>query len=610
MKKNSLLTQIIFIFMIGLTLTAGLSYVILKQIADKNVLREKELLSAGITADVERSLTEYRAYEWVLNYLIMHHADDLDLEYESSQKTEIKERGFLSRHNGLTLTGVSASQLETFSPEDQKTYAEIVFNHWLLRMNSLKQAYDTRYLYFIAYDDRYENGMFLITASDGTQERGTGPDNAFTLGTTVPMSPEQAETFRNLTTVTDDFVYTDQMADRYRYLFRIGDMNVSAGMTIEVASLRKDVQNQLLLNIPYYVFLQLLLSIYCLLHINFFALRPLRKVRLNVKEYAESKDSAKIREQLATIRSRNEIGDLAAGISEMTREIDDYLEEIRSITSEKERISTELNVAKQIQADMLPNIFPPFPEIPQFDIYATMDPAKEVGGDFYDFFMLDETHVALVMADVSGKGVPAALFMVISKTMIKNRALLGGTPSQILRDVNNQLCVSNTSELFVTVWMAVIDIQTGKGIAANAGHEHPALCRRNGSFELVKYPHSPALAVMEGMNFKEHDFALYPGDRIFVYTDGVPEATDKNDELYGTDRMLVSLNQHPDADNRELLESLKKDIDLFVGDAMQFDDLTMLVFDFNGSDQAFISASVFSAEDHIDDPVDCQDQTD
>jgi sigma-B regulation protein RsbU (phosphoserine phosphatase) len=205
-----------------------------------------------------------------------------------------------------------------------------------------------------------------------------------------------------------------------------------------------------------------------------------------------------------------------------------------------------------------------------------MTPAKEVGGDFYDFFFVDEDHLALVMADVSGKGVPAALFMVIAKTLIKNRALMGGSPAEVLSYANDQLCEGNDAQLFVTVWMAIIELSTGKGLAANAGHEHPAIKRAGGEWELVTYRHSPAVATMEGMVFKEHEFELNPGDRLYVYTDGVAEATDAHDELYGTERMLNALNREAEASPEVLLKNVKADIDEFVGDADQFDDITML----------------------------------
>ena len=249
---------------------------------------------------------------------------------------------------------------------------------------------------------------------------------------------------------------------------------------------------------------------------------------------------------------------------------------------EKERIGAELNVATQIQADMLPRIFPAFPERTEFDLFASMAPAKEVGGDFYDFFLVDDDHIALVMADVSGKGVPAALFMVIAKTLIKNRALLGESPATILKNVNEQLCEGNEAELFVTVWLAVIQISTGKGMAANAGHEHPVIRRAGGQYELVTYRHSPAVATMEGIKFREHPFELHPGDSLFVYTDGVPEATNSKDELFGNDRMLEALNKEPDARPEQLLKNVRSSIDTFVGDAPQFDDITMLGFTYIG----------------------------
>ena len=210
---------------------------------------------------------------------------------------------------------------------------------------------------------------------------------------------------------------------------------------------------------------------------------------------------------------------------------------------EKERIGAELNVATQIQADMLPSIFPAFPERKDFDIYATMDPAKEVGGDFYDFFLIDGDHLGMVMADVSGKGVPAALFMVIAKTLLKNSTMKGGQPADIVAEVNNQLCEGNEAQLFVTAWLAVLELSTGRGVAVNAGHEHPCLRRAEGSFELVKYRHSPALATMEGIPFRQHEFRLQPGDTLFVYTDGVCEATNADNELFGEERMVEALNR-------------------------------------------------------------------
>ena len=252
------------------------------------------------------------------------------------------------------------------------------------------------------------------------------------------------------------------------------------------------------------------------------------------------------------------------------------LEKQAADSSARQRIETELNVATQIQADMLPRIFPAFPERREFDIYASMTPAKEVGGDFYDFFLVDDDRLAIVIADVSGKGVPAALFMVIAKTLLKNAVQMGLSPKEALEKVNNQLCENNEAEMFVTVWLGIYEISTGKLTAANAGHEYPAIRRADGQFELYKDRHGFVLAGMENARYREYELEIGVGDTLFLYTDGVAEATDGANHLYGTDRMLTALNRNCDLDPKKLLHQVKADIDDFVGAAPQFDDITML----------------------------------
>ena len=312
------------------------------------------------------------------------------------------------------------------------------------------------------------------------------------------------------------------------------------------------------------------------------ASRIVKPINSMAKKVSELKEDNLLFKMDDSFRTRDEIEILAKSFASLTSCTVDYIKEITRITAEKERIGAELNVAAKIQADMLPRIFPPYPNNKEFDLFASMTPAKEVGGDFYDFFMVDENHIALVMADVSGKGVPAALFMVIAKTLIKDRTLQGGTPSEILGDVNEQLCEGNEASLFVTVWLAIIDLRTGEGLAANAGHEHPALKHKDGEFHLVEYKHSLAVAVMEGIGFKEHSFLLEPGDTVFVYTDGVPESTDRNNTLFGTDRMLDALNKESGDNPKTILKNVNEGISAFIGDAEQFDDTTMLCFHYKG----------------------------
>ncbi len=280
--------------------------------------------------------------------------------------------------------------------------------------------------------------------------------------------------------------------------------------------------------------------------------------------------------------SGDEIGRLYHTVRQMEQSIFDYIQDLTKITSEKERIGAELSVATRIQASMLPCIFPAFENRTEFDIYATMTPAKEVGGDFYDFFLVDDDHLALIIADVSGKGVPAALFMVITKVLLKNSAQSGKSPREIFEDVNANLCANNPIDMFVTAWMGILEISTGKLICSNAGHEYPALCRANGNYELIRDPHGLVLACMDDSTYQNYEIQLFPGDTLYVYTDGVAEAMDSENQLFGTDRMLASLNKNIDAKPVNLLPRVKEDIDAFVGEAPQFDDITMLVIRYMG----------------------------
>ena len=321
-----------------------------------------------------------------------------------------------------------------------------------------------------------------------------------------------------------------------------------------------------------------LVAIILLYHtINRSLVQPIHKLTVSAGEIVNNLEKQE-RVEL-DIKTGDELETLAEAFTKMDLDLRSYITEVSEMTAEREKLSAELNVATNIQAAMLPH---KFPERDDFVIYASMDPAKEVGGDFYDFFMIDDDHLAMVMADVSGKGVPAALFMVIAKTLIKNIAKTGVGPAEVLSRVNKQLCESNDEEMFVTVWLGILELSTGRGISANAGHEHPAFKKAGGQYELVIYKHSPAVAIMEGLSFNEREFEMKPGDTLFVYTDGVPEASDKDNVLFGTDRMIEVLNVAPEATPEHVLCSMRTALDDFVGQAPQFDDITMLCLQYNG----------------------------
>ena len=272
----------------------------------------------------------------------------------------------------------------------------------------------------------------------------------------------------------------------------------------------------------------------------------------------------------------DELQSMSESFNRMVRDIRLYLQNLTAVTMDRERIATELNVAATIQASMLPCIFPPFPDRKEFDIYASMLPAKEVGGDFYDFFLIDENKLAVVIADVSGKGVPAALFMVIAKTLIKNNACAGQSPGEVFETVNNMLCENNEAGMFVTALMGYLDLQTRQFSYVNAGHNLPLLQRADGEFMFLNAKPSFILAGFANMAYREEEIELSPGDMLFLYTDGVTETVDPNQELFSNTRLLVAANKYRNCTTRYLLEMVKKEIDIFAAGEEQADDITML----------------------------------
>ena len=283
------------------------------------------------------------------------------------------------------------------------------------------------------------------------------------------------------------------------------------------------------------------------------------------------------------IHTKDEIDVLARSFEEMDSKLLDFIRENDAITAEKERIQTELSLAARIQADMLPSTFPPFPDRKEIDLYARMNPAKEVGGDFYDFFLVGEDCLAVVIADVSGKGIPAALFMMMSKIMIQNFTLTLDSPEEILDRVNDQICNNRTEEMFVTVWLGILNLKTGLLTAVNAGHEYPILKKPDGEFELFKDSHGLVVGGMKGIRYKQYRMQLEPGSRLFLYTDGLPEATDTQNEMFGLQRTLAALNEVKDKALVDVLEHVSRTMTAFVGDAPQFDDTTMLCLDYYGT---------------------------
>lgn len=457
-------------------------------------------------------------------------------------------------------------------------------------LNTVKQDGDITYLSLVIPDE--DSVTFYIDCC--VEEMGDDPAGQLTYGMDILYTDaayDEADLQKYIliwdlyaqNKGTDEPVITDNSYGyNYTSVSPILDENGVAIAEIQYILDMQDVRDHL--NSFLYHMLGISLGIICvalLLYMMFVRKTVIHPIGRLAKFTTEITESGKFEKQQIIINTRDEIEELGKSFNIMLEELEDYIENLTAVTAEKERIGAELNVATQIQLSMLPCIFPAFPDRDEIDIYATMTPAKEVGGDFYDFFMVDEKHLAIVVADVSGKGVPAALFMVIGKTLIKDHTQPGRDLGEVFTEVNNILCESNDNGMFITAFEGVLDLETGEFRYVNAGHEPPFIYRKETGFESYKTRPGFVLAGMENIKYREQKIQLNVGDRIFQYTDGVTEATDRQNQLYGMERLHHVLNHKClCGDPKQILESVKADIDIFVGDNDQFDDITMLCLEY------------------------------
>ena len=412
-------------------------------------------------------------------------------------------------------------------------------------------------------------------------------DNAYTgkhISSIGIIPPEEMAQGQNATTLYNASVVdgiSDLSAD-YMYVFKfvegyclLAAMPVAEAMFMRDASMLTSIFMQVLIFATLFVFIYIL--------IKRVIINNLKKINNTLARITKGDLNATV-----DVRSNEEFASLSDDINSTVTTLKRYIAEAAA------RIDKELEYAKQIQLSALPTNFPNGDD---YSIYAQMIAAKEVGGDFYDFYKLSDTTVAFLAADVSGKGIPAAMFMMTAKTIIKDLAESGMAVNDIFTKANEKLCENNESGMFVTAWMGILDITTGQVKFANAGHNPPLLKRANGSFEYLKTRAGFVLAGMEGVRYRVGEITLNPGDRLFLYTDGVPEATNTDNKLYGEDRLLSFMNQNASMEATKLLPALKANIDEFVGEAPQFDDITMLMFDYKPNEGgAYMTNQTFPAK--------------
>ena len=322
------------------------------------------------------------------------------------------------------------------------------------------------------------------------------------------------------------------------------------------------------------VIMAVVISVLAALFVNKSIIKPVKRVSLEAARFAKE---SSIAAPLGEISRYEVISNLAKSIDLMEADTLKHMEELTSVTAERERIGAELSIASSIQRAVLPSVDSVLAGRTDFDIYASMNPAKGIGGDFYNFFFIDDDHLALIIADVSGKGVPAALFMMVSTIVLANRAQMGGSPAEILQYTNDSICRHNEAGMFVTVWLGILQLSTGELISANAGHEDPIIYRKKaGRFAPSPEMHGVVIGGMAGLRYNNQQTKLEKGDKLFIFTDGLSEAKNKARQMYSVIRVVKTLNENKDKTPKEILENMRDSVNAFVGDEPQFDDLTML----------------------------------
>ena len=583
--RGSLIRQIAILFLISTLLIGLLTFVTQRFRSEATVRSQTESFAKAISEEVVMAIKEYPSYRWLISYW-HNNAETMDIEYDSDYNggTATKEKYSIlnSRYPDIPLKYADIQDVESMSPEDQKLYAEVTYAWLINRIDQIKQTYHINFLFCVLTDETYSGQFFLLSAATPDEVRGTSYTEVYPIGVRVTVTEAQQEAMKMAHEESSYLADAGIYLDYYTYVDTVDGYPVLIGMTYDLSSLQATIRAQTIRGTALAMVYQIVLALVSMLLILWVVINPLKKVLKNIQNYKKTKDSDAVKRDLSDVDPHNEIGQLSKDFIGLAEEMDDYHNEIEHITAEKERIGTELALATRIQRNMLPNIYPAFPNRPEFDIYASMEPAKEVGGDFYDYFLIDEDHLGLVIADVSGKGIPAALFMMVSKIILQNNAMMGKSPAQVLHDTNVAICSNNQEEMFVTVWLGILEISTGKLTAANAGHEYPVICNTGQEFELLKDPHGLVIGAMDGVSYPEYEIQLSPGSKVFLYTDGVSEATNVKAEMFGTERTVHALNIDSSAAPMELLKNVRKDISDFVKDAEQFDDLTMLCLEYKG----------------------------
>ncbi len=489
----------------------------------------------------------------------------------------------MDRYHGLS----DEIKADPYSEEYQAVFADITeredYQTVISVLRDFLDSSDVEYIYLGMYDLEDEVLIYIADPDD--------TDTACPPGTWESTKRKGVKKFLNwdgsgtLYDIAHTKTYGWLCTSGYPFLDDDGNKKAFVLTDVSLANVRHGMKEFVIQYSLMIVVLTVVVAVLQTRHMKKALVKPINEVAGAAESYLDDRQHGVIKTDHFSnlnIKTGDEIENLSLLLADMEKSLGLYSEQLKTVTAEKERIATELSLATRIQADMLPNIYPAFPDRSEFDIYASMKPAREVGGDFYDYFLIDDDHLGMVMADVSGKGIPAALFMMASKIIIGNNAMLGKSPAEILEYTNSLICANNREEMFVTVWIGILTISSGKIIASNAGHEYPVLMGKDGKFKTIKDSHGFVVGGFEESTYQNYSMQLEPGSKLFLYTDGVPEATNEADEMFGMDRLIKVLNDAVDGSPETVLSKVSDSVTKFVGNSDQFDDLTMLCMEYKG----------------------------
>ena len=572
--RRSLLIQIggvvLILFVIitvitGSNVTSAAFNSYLKTIHDRN---------AEHLEDVERYMEHFSALPWLVDYWT-NHAPEVKAQVDEWNYRELKDRDI---HRLKHITNKQAKRLAPAGQLDFAILAYIAIDKEFIHMYKVHDLDD---LFLIRPFDRHS----AMTLFDAERTANGGCK----LGEDFDIEGERSEWNNYARTVNSRIYwvwgrYTPE--DDFGFFRKISLGRKRHSVLLATSFKRSDIYAHMTFISSFRIEAMAYLSVTALitmLILYLMVLRPLSAMSGTIKRYHDDKDSRVAASVMDTIRFKNEIGDFAGEFTSLTEEIDRYTADVALLAGEKEKVNTELRMAASVQAQALPTGFPAFPGHSEFDVYAHMQPAKKIGGDFYDFFFADEKRLFFLIADVSDKGMPAALFMMSAKILINYIAHEGGTPGAVLSAVNDQLCQNNDAIMFVTIWMGMLDIETGTVVCANAGHEPPVTLDANGGASLCPADvRDMPIGIMPGTVYEDYTITLQKGDGIFVFTDGVTDAKDASQEFYGEERLLDALSHASDHDPKGLVERVSDSLSAFVQTAEQFDDVTMLCLKYYG----------------------------